>query len=277
MSTSTAAGLLAARDFDRLIALSETGSVKERRVAVRDLGALRRQHVVDALERSLLDDEVRVRIDAARALSPVGGDRAVVVLVGGSASPDDLGAAIVRALGVLGDPRGTTGSDEWTASRRRSHASMAALALGRIGTPEAVEPLAVALADDHRQVRSQAREALISIGQPHGLDALRENRRRSTIMRRLDVRAAALPATRVTDREQGRVPLTVDRLTTRLLAAALMLYVAVVFLLDVVVIEAPVLPFTVAALVTAIVSGKLTAFVDADEHLDVTRRRAETG
>lgn len=98
-------------------------------------------------------------------------------------------------------------------------------------------------------------------------------------MRRLDLREATLPATRVSDRYHGRAPHAVDRNSTRLLAAALkaLLYVAVLLWVDVAMAGAPVLPLVVAALGTALALGKLVAFSDAAERLDVARWRTEGG
>ena len=107
-----------------------------------------------------------VRWKAAIALGEIGDLRATEPLIRQLSDSDRfVKSRIAHALGMIGAPvvrplirmlREGDGNQRWGA----------AIALGRIKDPQAVEPLILALADKYENVRAEAAAALVAMGEP---------------------------------------------------------------------------------------------------------------
>ncbi|MCO6438591.1 MAG: HEAT repeat domain-containing protein [Phycisphaerae bacterium] len=128
-------------ETDALIEALRDGDAKIRRPVVTALGTIGSDRAVDALIASLSDSDGDVRELAAEALGKTGSHRAVEPLV--------------RLL--LERSRKAT-EEEW------GERYALALALGRIGSDQALDALLGALGDPHAWVRSQAAEQLGKLG-----------------------------------------------------------------------------------------------------------------
>jgi HEAT repeat protein len=146
---------------------------------------------VDALVACLKDPQSTIRPDAAQALGQIGDPRAIPALVEGLACPmpevQDACAHALQAIKKPGRSRRTA-----RALRKTEDASdapvadligrledpdpvvreEAARALGRVGSPEAVEALIHRLLDRGSAIRSDAALALGDIGDPRAIPAL---------------------------------------------------------------------------------------------------------
>jgi HEAT repeat protein len=190
-------GMKAARDVRGLIRLLKHRDLDVQYGAAEALGEIGDSGAVEPLIAALKNDEyVGVRWKAAEALSKIGAP-SVEALIGALRHPDDdvrWKAAI--ALGEIGDPRAIgpliillCDEDRFV----KSHAALAlgaigepavnpllralregdgnlrwgaAIALGKIRDPRAIEPLIRALADKYENVRAESATALAAMGKP---------------------------------------------------------------------------------------------------------------
>jgi len=126
------------------------------------IGAPSVEPLISALEHP--DGDVRWK--AAIALGEIGDQRAIEPLIRQLSDTDRfVKSRVAHALGMIGAPavhplirtlREGDGNLRWGA----------AIALGRIKDPQAVEPLIQALADKYENVRAEAAASLASIGKP---------------------------------------------------------------------------------------------------------------
>ncbi|MDP8910084.1 MAG: HEAT repeat domain-containing protein [Chloroflexota bacterium] len=277
MGKSEAERLFEQRDFGALVELCEVGDASDRQAAVGYLGALRRQHVSDALRRALLqDDDEAVQAGAARALASVGGECARDTLLEATSPSARTRALISEALGILREQRALSKLIECLHDDDERVRAATARALGRIGRAEAVRPLSELLGDESRHVRSRAREALVEIGDAGAVDVVRRARGRFAILRWFDARAAQRSVQRAAARARGEIPEPLDRLTTKLVAVALKAFVslACLTLLDLVVVGAPAAVLVPIALLGGVALSALV-LSSGDELLDIARWRAE--
>jgi HEAT repeat protein len=186
-----------ARDVRGLIRLLKHRDLDVQYGAAEALGEIGDSGAVEPLITALKNDEYSgVRWKAAEALSKIGAP-AVEALIGALRHPDDdvrWKAAI--ALGDIGDPRAIEPLIMLLCDEDRfvkSHAALAlgamgepavtpllralregdgnlrwgaAIALGKIHDPRAIEPLIRALADKYENVRSESATSLAAIGKP---------------------------------------------------------------------------------------------------------------
>ena len=165
-----------------------------REEAARTLGRIGAVDAVEPLIRRLRDPNSTIRPEAAAALGQIGDRRAVPALEEGLASPlPEIKTACARALEAIQRPRDSSGttqalravedpSDGLTVSdivRRLDDPDPevrdeAARALGRVGSPEAVDALVSRLRDPGSTIRSEAAWALGQIGDPRAVTALIE-------------------------------------------------------------------------------------------------------
>lgn len=154
-------------------ALLEHADADVRLAAVEAAVALRSTRAAEALERALTDPEREVRIAAARGLGALryqpARERFRELIEGKALRDADLTERIAffEAFGSLGGPESVGLLDRLLNGRgflgRRESAEVracAALALGRIRTPEAVDALQAAAADEDPIVRSAVGRAL---------------------------------------------------------------------------------------------------------------------
>lgn len=162
--------VVAAGEVARLLAHSEP---QVRLAAVEALVALRSPRAAEALERALADPEREVRIAAARGVGALRYPPARAwlreIIDGKAIRGADLTEKIAffEAFGSLGNGESVGVLDRLLNGRgflgRREPSEMracAALALGRIRTPEAVKALQAAAADEDPMVRSAVSRAL---------------------------------------------------------------------------------------------------------------------
>lgn len=128
--------------FQALLSASISSYADDRVLGVMGMGARMGPDVVPALEGKLVDDYAEVSLAAARALGEVGSDRGYVV-----------------ATQHLGDKD----------ARRRS---MAAIALGGIGRPDAQPRLRPLLKDNDPSVRLAAADAVLNIARTRDASAV---------------------------------------------------------------------------------------------------------
>ena len=171
------------------------------------LGGFMDRKAVGPLNTALMDSDDRVRLRAVESLGKIGGDQAIMILIGilnSVTTSGEVRGQAARALGQLKDARATAplivalGAPEaevrrWAASslgriggdRAREELiraltkdqdptvrGWAALALARIGDPQASAPLIKALGDEDASVRGQAALALGQLGDPEAQKAL---------------------------------------------------------------------------------------------------------
>jgi HEAT repeat protein len=118
-----------------------------RRVVARALGELGDMRATSALVLALNDSSLEVRVEAALALGRLGGDEAILAL-----------APHAQAAGD-----GTKGSPSSESAHAMRQAALRAL--GRIGSPRAIDLLVAALSGDKPDAaRTPARDALVSVG-----------------------------------------------------------------------------------------------------------------
>jgi HEAT repeat protein len=196
-SRSSITRMKAARDVRGLIRLLNHRDPDVQYEAAGALGDIRDPGAVEPLVTALKNDEISgVRWKAAEALSKIGAP-AVDALIGALRHDDDdvrWKAAI--ALGEIGDPRSIDpllillcDEDRFVKSHAAYALSMigepavdplicalsegdgnlrwgAAIALGKIQNPRAIEPLIRALADKYENVRAESAAALAGMGKP---------------------------------------------------------------------------------------------------------------
>ena len=190
-------GMKAARDVRGLIRLLKHRDLDVQYGAAEALGEIGDSGAVEPLIAALKNDEyVGVRWKAAEALSKIGAP-SVEALIGALRHPDDdvrWKASI--ALGEIGDPRAIGSLISLLCDEDRfvkSHAALAlgtigepavnpliralhegdgnlrwgaAIALGKIRDPRAIEPLIHALADKYENVRAESATSLAAMGKP---------------------------------------------------------------------------------------------------------------
>jgi HEAT repeat protein len=196
-SRSSITRMKAVRDVRGLIRLLNHRDPDVQYEAAGALGDIRDPGAVEPLVTALKNDEISgVRWKAAEALSKIGAP-AVDALIGALRHDDDdvrWKAAI--ALGEIGDPRSIDpllillcDEDRFVKSHAAYALSMigepavdplicalnegdgnlrwgAAIALGKIQNPRAIEPLIRALADKYENVRAESAAALAAMGKP---------------------------------------------------------------------------------------------------------------
>jgi HEAT repeat protein len=196
-SRSSITRMKSARDVRGLIRLLNHRDPDVQYEAAGALGDIRDPGAVEPLVTALKNDEISgVRWKAAEALSKIGAP-AVDALIGALRHDDDdvrWKAAI--ALGEIGDPRSIDpllillcDEDRFVKSHAAYALSMigepavdplicalnegdgnlrwgAAIALGKIQNPRAIEPLIRALADKYENVRAESAAALAAMGKP---------------------------------------------------------------------------------------------------------------
>jgi len=141
------------------------------------------QHCLEALRR--LGDEAAVEPmleragrrdkDAIEILGKIGSDEAVDTIVEYVATESDPGLqrTTLKALGEIGSEAATQAVADQLVAENPLVRSAAARALGCIGDPRAVEPLAEVLADDDAiPVRGAAAWALVQVGTAEALEAV---------------------------------------------------------------------------------------------------------
>lgn len=141
-------------------ALHDADSVVRRRAASL-LWHLGDRHAPDPLIAALQDDDAEVRIAAVRGLEKLGQERALAPIVAALAGCQDptLRSAVASAMARIGAPAVDALLDLLSHSDAVVRAA-AADALGKIGVPQAVEPLIAALNDADPGVRAAAAYAL---------------------------------------------------------------------------------------------------------------------
>jgi HEAT repeat protein len=167
-----------------LAALKDDADEDLRRIAAEALGEISGEQAVTGLLAVLKDDaDEGVRRNAAEALGQIGDARAVAGLL--AALKDDADSwvrlAVTDALGKIGDARAVAGllaalKGNMEGSVRRA----AARALGQIGGEQAVAGLIAVLEDTgiKRYDRERVAQALVEIGTPEALEAVRQWRAR---------------------------------------------------------------------------------------------------
>ena len=190
-------GMKAARDVRGLIRLLKHRDLDVQYGAAEALGEIGDSGAVEPLIAALKNDEyVGVRWKAAEALSKIGAP-SVEALIGALRHPDDdVRWKAVIALGEIGDPRAIGSLISLLCDEDRfvkSHAALAlgtigepavnpllralregdgnlrwgaAIALGKIRDPRAIEPLIRALADKYENVRAESASSLAAMGKP---------------------------------------------------------------------------------------------------------------
>ena len=132
-------------------------------VRLRQLGPAARP-AVPYLVDLLSDPSWQVRREAAEALGALGDGQAVAPLIEVLENRDgdwSVRAATARSLGRLGDARAVEALGAVLNDMNAHVRHMAAIALGRIGTPETAEPLvAAARSDSDAAVRFSAAQAI---------------------------------------------------------------------------------------------------------------------
>jgi HEAT repeat protein len=145
------------------------------------LGETGDRRAVPALISALNDESAEVRANAADALSQIPDARSVEPLIRLLSDKSDLAGRAIRALGESGDRRAVQPIISLLAARREKRLDVrlqeeAAIALGRLGAPEAFGVL-LRLYRDARQpdevlLRDAALEALGKTKDPRALDVL---------------------------------------------------------------------------------------------------------
>ena len=170
---------------DKLIQQLETGDVRARRQAARELGDYRDPRVVDALIRAMIRDaEPPVRENAASSLGKIGDPKVVPVFADVLSNDDDDGVrqTVIFALEEFADDDGLRQAVQENALFDVADALVndtnymvrvyAAHTLGKIGDPEAVDALHKALDDSKAEVRYAAVVALGKIGTEDAIESL---------------------------------------------------------------------------------------------------------
>lgn len=149
---------------------------RERGLAAWTLGKIGREGDIPRLEQVVRDDEdIHVRMNAARAIGDIGGQSALPVLIGLLDHDDaELVAAVINALGsprhaAACEPLGEIAVDLKRSGRLRE---LAIDSLIRIGTPQTRPWMERALGDYHNGVRSVAAFGLGKLGDPRSVPAL---------------------------------------------------------------------------------------------------------
>jgi HEAT repeat protein len=190
-------GMKSARDVRGLIRLLKHRDLDVQYGAAEALGEIGDSGAVEPLIAALKNDEYSgVRWKAAEALSKIGAP-AVEPLIGAlSHDDDDVRWKAAIALGEIGDPRAIEPLIILLCDEDRfvkSHAALAlgaigepavnplirvlregdgnlrwgaAIALGKIRDPRAIEPLIRALADKYENVRAESASSLATMGKP---------------------------------------------------------------------------------------------------------------
>jgi len=149
-----------------LLKVLEEGKTKDRIGAARGLSRLGDKRAVPALINALSNDEASVKVQAAKALGHIKDPQAVNALITtlNDQSSEVLHDQIVNALVSIGDPSVDLlleAFDTHTALHVRKHAL---LALGRIGSANALPSLIKSMKDPNPDIREAAEKALYNIG-----------------------------------------------------------------------------------------------------------------
>jgi HEAT repeat protein len=169
---------------------SAHGTPSERSEAVRLLAQYPAESVRDALLLAMEDDEIEVRLEAATALGQVRAPEAVPQLMEWlDAKTLELRLTAVRALGEIDDPRAQSGLARALSDTAPAVRAAAVLALAKPNS-EAAPRLLAALDDTDSNVRRSVANALGELGEPSALSPLANHARDEAA----EVRAAVLRA-----------------------------------------------------------------------------------
>ncbi len=149
-----------------LVKVLEQGKTKDRIGAARGLSRLGDKRAVPALINALSNDEASVKIQAAKALGHIKDPQAVNALITtlNDQSNEIVHDQIVNALVSIGDPSVDLlleAFDTHTALHVRKHAL---LALGKIGSVNALPALIKSMKNPNHEIREAAEKALYNIG-----------------------------------------------------------------------------------------------------------------
>lgn len=140
------------------------------------MGRIGDSNAITALMELLKDKDYPVRYAAADALGQIRDRRTTVALITALAAEPDAGdnaqLPMVRALGLLEDPRATPALIARLKSGQMYVRRDSATALGQVRDRRAVPALIEALGDDHRDVRESAAGALGELGDLRALAPL---------------------------------------------------------------------------------------------------------
>ncbi|MBI1924377.1 HEAT repeat domain-containing protein [Candidatus Poribacteria bacterium] len=137
-----------------------------------------KQKKIESLLVQLNDSRAEIRRAAIVELSRSGGPTAIPGLVAALGDPSEqVSAVAISALVKIGKPAVPALIEAFRKQNPvvRTHAAMA---LGRIGNPDAVPALIEALSDDDQQVSREALGALLEIGTPEAKKAVKDSFRK---------------------------------------------------------------------------------------------------
>jgi HEAT repeat protein len=155
-------------------------------LALEQLGSdFMEEHCLEALERMGPEDAIEPMLERAnrrdkpaiRVLGKIGSEDALDTIeeYAGPDADDGLRRTALKAVGEIGSRESTETVTQGLAADSESVRSRAARALGLIGDPRAIEPLAGTLEDDDSHtVRASAAWALVQIGTERALEAASE-------------------------------------------------------------------------------------------------------
>jgi HEAT repeat protein len=150
-------------------------AAKDRRKRVRSavckaLGRVKDRGAVEPLIEILQKDESPiVRKVAAWALGEIGDERAILPLL---RSLPYIHEAATQALSKVNDKKVVVHLRKYLKHRDEYFRSLAVWTLGELGNPQAIRDLAIALDDESPEVRSKAAVALVRIGTPEAIEVL---------------------------------------------------------------------------------------------------------
>lgn len=150
----------------------QVGDESQRREAVRQL-AHTQGDVAGPLLRALEDDDLEVRLEAARAAAKLGIQRAVPLLLDWLDEDEPaLRASAAEALGSLGELRALEALVRTLGDARAPVRAAAVKGLAALGSTDAVEPLLSHLGEPDSSVRAQIIFALGALGDGRAVPAL---------------------------------------------------------------------------------------------------------
>jgi HEAT repeat protein len=193
MAAAFALGSFGPLAADSLIPLLADGDSSKRRGVIRALGLIRDPRAYDPLRQILWDEDLFVAVEAAyavRLIDPAGskdeiqralGDKAVAIMISliatatsskgttedvNGLSPSHQRAAFIELLGKLGEARALGVLRDCLSDEDAEVRGYAAVAIGRIGGPEAAEILVEGLYDSDAGVIMASQRYLEEIGVP---------------------------------------------------------------------------------------------------------------
>ncbi|TAK98549.1 MAG: HEAT repeat domain-containing protein [Verrucomicrobia bacterium] len=174
-----AAGALGEFGGATAVSALEKAFANDRERRVRSAAAVALAPLANAEQRKIFiatfNEEPLLRAELAPLLGRMATSEAVSALLASLADGAGGRAAVVRALGETGDPRGAAAVMDVLARDRDAGARAGAVtALGRMGNPDAVPVLIAALKDRAGSVRTEAAWALGHLGDARACAALGE-------------------------------------------------------------------------------------------------------